>query len=311
MESKRRMFFKKVSILAGTAFLGKPLSALAEITKTVNNLSNGNVITIYHSGDIKGCIDHNQEQLGGLKEIHRLLQNQETAGLLLDAGDFMGDIHNLDILSLMNKAGYHAATLGTHELNKGQEGLLSLLPFLSFPLVNCNYQFSHPVLSSKIKPYTILHSGKLKVGITGVGRKTAAKGISFNDPYAAAGKIAKLLKMQEGCDLVICLSDLDPDHKMYNNAGLVEKSEAIDFIIGKNNTKIMTGVMISRNGSKEEVVLSQVGHEGLIIGKTSFGFDAFKERNSFNHNYLVAGLPMKKNPAQAYALLRKMNTVNV
>ncbi|WP_316753777.1 hypothetical protein [Pedobacter gandavensis] len=310
MELKRRSFLRNASIIASTAFIGKPLSAIAGVSKTVNSLANGNTVTVFHSGNLNGQINTNPQQLGGLEEINLLIKRQETAGLILDAGSFLGDSDERGMVSMMNSTGYHAVNIGAAELKNGEEALAALLPFMAFPLVNCNYNFSNAALSSKVKAHVIIKSGNLKVGITGLGKEIA--GIRFQNPYQALNKTAEYLKVTAGCDLVICLSNLDAEGKKYNNTLLAEKSEYVDMIIGKNGQKVKTGVQISRNSKQAEVVISQVGYDGMIIGKTSFSWDALsKKRNDFQHQFLVAGLPINKNASQAHQILYKMRTAQL
>lgn len=307
MESKRRSFLRNASIIASTAFIGKPLSAIAGVSKTVNSLANGNTVTVFHSGNLNGQINTNLQQLGGLEEINHLVKRQETAGLMLDAGSFLGDTDGKVMVSMMNRTGYHAVNIGASELKNGEEALADLLPYMSFPLVNCNYTFSNALLSSKVKSHVIIQSGNLKVGITGLGKQIP--GVHFKNPYLALNKTAALLKVKEGCDLVICLSNLDAEDKAYNNTSLAEKSEYVDMIIGKNGQKVRGGALIGRNSKKEEVVISQVGYDGLIIGKTSFSWDALsKTRNDFQHKFLVAGLPINNNAKQAQRILYEMRS---
>lgn len=310
MESKRRSFLRNVSILAGTGILSKPFSAVAEMSKKVNTLANSNTVTIFHSGNINGCITGNSQDLGGLKEINRLIKGQEVSGLMLDSGCFLGTEHSLELISQMNKAGYHAVNIGEGDLLKGENALAALLPFMEFPLVNCNYGFNNALLSSKVSTHVIIHSGNLKIGITGLGKELP--GIHFQNPHQALNKVAKALKVKEACDLVICLSALDADHKIYNNKTLAEKSEHVDFIIGQNDKKVSTGAMTLRNAKKEEVLLSRVGYEGMIIGKTSFSWDPQRKiKNELKHTYLVPGLPLNKNSAQAHRILDEMKAASL
>lgn len=306
MESKRRSFLKNASILAGTALLGNPLSAFAGLNKTINNLTNGNHIIIYHTGNLNGQLSPNQQQLGGLNEINRFIHLQDRSGLVLDAGNFMGNTDVMAVISKMNKTGYHAVNVGKNELGAGQETLSGLLPFMDFPLLNCNYTLSNEVLSAKVKTYVTIYSGNLKIGITGLGGEI--KGIPFLDPVSALNRTAEKLKNREGCDLVICLSDLDADDKKYNNIKLAGQSAQVDLIIGKNGSKIMKNAMISRNSKQEEVVLSQVVDQGLILGETSFGFNAGKEKMEFNHRYLLVGTDLENPAMQAHLVLRDMAT---
>ncbi|MNY40702.1 hypothetical protein D3C86_1754600 [compost metagenome] len=136
------------------------------------------------------------------------------------------------------------------------------------------------------------------------------EGLRFQDPYVSLNKVSAFLKTEQNCDFVICLSNLDAEDKAYNNVDLARQSAYVDFIIGKNGTKVMKGAMVSRNSKKEEVLLSQVGYDGIILGKTSFKWTALKEKSGFVHQYLAAGLPLKNNEKQANRILHKMAAVN-
>ncbi|MBB2148668.1 bifunctional UDP-sugar hydrolase/5'-nucleotidase [Pedobacter gandavensis] len=310
MELKRRSFLRKASIFAGTAFIAKPLSAIAGVNKTLNTFANAQTVTVFHSGNLNGCIESNRQNLGGLRELSQLIKRQETAGLMVDAGSFLGQTDGKEVVSMMNRTGYHAANIGAAELRNGEEALAALLPYMDFPLVNCNYDFNNAQLSSAVKSHVIIRSGNLKVGITGLGKEIA--GIGFKNPYQSLNKTAEFLKVKEGCDLVICLSNLDPEDKTYNNNNLAEKSAYVDLIVGKNGQKVSKGVMIRRNSNREEVAISQVGYDGVIVGKTSFSWDVTQgTKNDFQHNFLVAGLPMNNNSKQANLILTKMSKVKL
>lgn len=298
MEIKRRSFLKNASLLAGTALLSNSIDALASASKTINNFSQGNTATIFHTAALKGCLNTGFGQAGGLEEIHKQLKKQEISGLILDAGNFMGRNYAAKIPALMNKIGYHAGTIGTAELKYGLDKFSTLVPQLDFPLVNCNYDFNHPKLK-QIKPYTIVYSGKLKLGITGIGPDLPIKGLTVRDPYSAVKAMAKKLKQEEHCDLVICLSALSSDKKHYNNKALVVVSEDIDFIIGSDGDKISRNAVILSNRLKQDVVLSQPGYHGILLGKATFGFDSKKMRNNFFHQYQITGLSYQPNTMQA------------
>jgi len=299
MHFKRRSFIKNASILAGTAFLGSPIKSFGAINKSINNLTKGNTISIFHTAELNGNIGTNADLLGGLREIGSTIRQSETSCLILDAGNFMHKSFSSDMIYQMNKTGYHAATFGTNELTLGTAKFEQLIAESSFPIVNCNYTFDS---LSKVKPYLIVYSGKLKIGITGVSAEVNATGLTFHDPYNRVNKITKALKEQEGCDLVICLSALHANDKKFNNEGLAAASKYLDFIIGAKGDKIQHGALVLQNVNKQEVIVSTSSYNGLILGKTTFGFSTDKIRNHFDHEYLIPGSPFKKNSMQAQKL---------
>lgn len=310
MTHARRSFLKKSSIITSAALFSSHLDALAGISKKINTF-NSERMTIFQTNDLNGRIESNNNGFGGIKNIVELIKTQETSGLNVDAGNFLASNASRNeqerTIYLMNKIGYHAVTLGANELAMGQESFAELLPQMDFPLVNCNYTFSHTRLSSSVKPYIILKNKNLKIGITGVGTSLNIPGVEFKNPYHAANKTANYLKNNLNCDFVICLSHLGFETDGYSNKGLAEASEYIDFIAGGHNNKVLRGAMILRNKNKCDVALSQAGEHGMILGKTTFGFDTFNRKNDFHHKYLIAGLSHREQSTHAHLALAKLS----
>lgn len=294
MNAKRRSFLKISSLLAGTAVLNSPLKSIAGINKKINTFESGNLkVSIFHTNNLHGKIEASFKSLGGLKNVSLKLNEQENSGLLLDAGNFLSKSasfsEKLNMVSSMNKAGYHAVTPGINEITSGEEELARLVSYMEFDLVNCNYNFQNAYLRQRIKPYSIIHSGKYKIGITGVGKQI--KGISCSNPFIAANRMASYLKLKEKCDLVICLSQLGFDQKTRtpDNKELAETSRHIDLIISSDLVKASAEQRILKNKSFEDVVLSQSVQNGLLVGKTEFYFDADKNKNHFDTMQMIPG----------------------
>lgn len=312
MTSPRRSFLKSSGIFAGVTMLSKPLQALADVSKKINTLDAGKCITIFQTNDMNSQIKRNQNGFGGVEEICALIAGEDVSGLVVDAGNFLDQGHSKEkkekTIGLMNKIGYHAATIGVNELMMGQEYLSELVPQMNFSLVNCNYKFSNPVLSATIKPYIIIKTKGLRIGITGVAPQLNTAGVSFEHPYTAANRTAEHLKREIGCDLVICLSHLGFNNDKFSSKKLAETSAYIDFIASGYSNKVLQGAMILKNRDKHDVVLSQAGENGMIIGKTRFGFNENKQRNDFHHKYLIAGLAHKDQFTHAHLVLRNLST---
>ena len=311
MSSPRRSFLKSSGILAGVTLLGKPLQALADVSKKINTIDAGRCVNIFQTNDMNSQIKSNQNGFGGLEKVHALMASEDVSGLVVDGGNFLDRQQNWErqerAIDLMNKIGYHAVTIGINELSLGQVGFSELIPQMNFSLVNCNYSFSNSVLSAAVKPYIVIKTKGLKVGVTGVGPQLDIEGVLFENPYAATNRTAEYLKEELGCDLVICLSQLGFDEDKFNSKELAEASAHIDFIASGSSNKILQGAMILKNRDKHDVVLSQAGENGMIIGKTRFGFDENKQRTDFHHKYLIAGLAHKDQFAQAHVVLRNLS----
>jgi len=308
MNKQRRLFLNQMSLMAGIVALNRPLISMASVSKRIYTLHLAqHAVTIYHTNDLHGKMDAVYNNTGGINHIKNILLKQETSGLLLDAGGFLDSSQSLtqqqNLIYAMNQMGYHAVTVGDHELANGQAHLTALAQLMNFKLVNCNYRFDDN-LSKWVKPYLIIYSGKFKVGITGVGRQLS--GILYHDAIQSANQMAALLKEKEKCDMVICLSHLGykqagdtPDNKK-----LARQSEHIDMIIGGHNRKLTGEPIMLLNKRKHEVVLAQAAWDGLMMGKTEFAFENGKQKCGLKARYLIAAPPTKQTFADSYAAIR-------
>lgn len=295
MNNPRRVFLNRLALITGAAALSKPLTAAAAITKKINTLHTAkSAVIIYHTNDLNGKIDAVYKNVGGLRHVKNLLKNQEANGLLLDAGGFINasdsPVQQKQAIEMMNAIGYHAAAVGEQELLNGQGHLASLIPLMQFTLVNCNLQFDNN-LGGLIKPYIIINSGKYKIGITGVCRQV--KGVTYTDAIASANNVARLLKEDKKCDLIIVLSHLGHNRKgnIPDNQKLAEESENIDMIIGGQNSKLFSNTFIFKNRLKHEVILAQTAWNGLTLGRTVISLDNEKQKNGISAKHFIPGLP--------------------
>jgi len=293
MNKPRRVFLTQLSVIAGVAALNKPVNAMASVAKSAGTLTTSrNAVTVYHTNDMNGHIGAVYKNLGGMRQIKTALKNQPTSGLLLDAGNFMSASNDRaqrrEVISLMNSMGYHCAALGENELNAGHDKLMNLIPYMQFNLLNCNFKFDNE-LAGLIKPYAIIYSGNIKIGVTAVCRQL--KGVKYNDAIESANRVAQLLKETENCNMVICLSHLGhkPGSDISENQKLAQQSEHIDMVIAGNEPKLTLNTQIVSNKIKHEVILAQTASNGLLFGRTIISFDNAKMKNGTVANHFIAG----------------------
>jgi len=305
MNNPRRAFLNQLTCIAGVAALNKPLTSVASIVKHIHTFHSAeSAVTVYHTNDLHGNIDAVYKNMGGLSQIKTVLKNQETSGLLLDAGDFINSSNSLaqqkQVIYLMNTMGYHAAAIGSQELSLGPDHLASLVQLMQFAPVNCNYQFDDK-LSKLVKPYVIVNSGKFKIGITGVGGQL--KGVKYNDAIQSANITARLLKEDKKCDLVICLSHLGykQEGNIPDNQKLAQQSENIDMIIGGHNRNLFNNTLVLRNKLKHEIILAQTAWNGLMMGRTIINFDKGKQKNGIRAKHFIPGMPSNQSYASSFS----------
>lgn len=312
MNKQRRLFLTQLSAIAGVAAINKPLNSVAAVSKHINTIhSSAHAVTIYHTNNLQGKMDAAYRQMGGIDQVRSLISDQDISGLMFDAGDFLNNgaeshLHK-NMIRVMNGMGYHVATPGKNELEKGQGYLATLVPLMKFTLVNCNYIFDRS-LSNLIKPYTVINTGKFRVGITGVGQPL--NDVIYNDAVTCANETARFLRETENCDLVVCLTNLDNNQRgiSIDSKTFAKLSENIDLIVASDNGKLTKGPRIAHNAAKTEVLLAQTGRYGLMAGKAEFTFSDEKQRSGIKALYFIPGQSPHKTFYQSLALLRFKET---
>jgi 5'-nucleotidase len=306
MISERRSFLKNSSILASSILLGSGMDTLGALNKNLSRISTNDVLSILHTSGLSGAVSPVAGPFGGLKKVNQLFLRSNINNLILDSGNFLQEgaqpEEHFEVIRQMNKMGYQVTTIGKNELCMGQEQLASILPAIKFELVNCNYNFSHTTLSSRVKPYLLLNSGKTKIGITGVGNCAPVAGVQINEPFRAVNEIAKKLKKDLQCDFVICLTQFSKNTKTYNDKKLATSSEYIDLIIGGESGKVTKNAYVTKNKQKYDVLVSQAGSQGKTIGELTYEFNQFNAIIGLKHKYSISGMSQ-------YASLRQKNEV--
>ncbi len=203
--------------------------------------------------------------------------------LLFDCGDFSqgtpyynffkGEIE----IQMMNEMGYTAATIGNHEFDFGIENMARLFRMANFPIVCINYEVKNTPLEGLVKPYLVLERKGLKIGVFGVApileglvQTEHYKGIEFHDPIPLANAVAKKLKKEEKCDLVICLSHLGLYPSALNRLSdeyLVQNTQNIDLVLGGHSHSLLKEPKIFLNQAGEGIPVMHIGSKGVFVGE--------------------------------------------
>ena len=299
---KRRAFVK-------TTALGSTSLGLGGLGLQSCSQGGGKHLTILHTNDVHSHIDpfpsghYRFPNLGGVSRRASLIEairRENPNTLLLDAGDiFQGtpyfNFYGGELeFKLMSKMGYQAATLGNHDFDNGLNGLLAQLPNAGFSFLSANYDFTNTVLDGYVKPYEVYVVDGLRVGVFGLG--IALKGLVleelygetvYRDPVEIGQDMARVLREEENCDLVICLSHLGyaySDPGRMSDRVLAAKTDRIDLIIGGHTHTFMEKAEIAANQAGEPVLLQQVGCYGVKLGRVDFYFqpDGRKDSDSLS-----------------------------
>lgn len=209
--------------------------------------------------------------------------------LLFDCGDFSQGTPYYNMfkgeveISLMNKIGYNAGTIGNHEFDFGLDNMARLFKMAKFPIVCSNYNVKGTVLENLVKTYTVFKKKGLKVGVFGLSPKMEGlvqaekcKGIVYEDPYEKANEVALFLKEKEHCDVVICLSHLGWKGSANNpvcDEELAARTRNIDLILGGHSHSFIEGLVYYKNLDGKNVPVTQAGKNGIYVGKIDLNFE--------------------------------------
>ncbi len=254
-------------------------------------------ITILYTNDVHSRIeafptnDPKYPGLGGFAERAKLInqiRSEEKNVLLLDAGDVFQGTPYFNFYSgelefkLMSKMGYDCMTLGNHDFDLGINNIVQQMQHASFNIINCNYNFENTDLKNKIKPYRVIIKDGIRIGILGVGIELAGlvpknlyQETMHENPYTKANEFAKILKKDEKCDYIICLSHLGyiSENKKPNDQLLAKETENIDLIIGGHTHTFLDQPVLFKNKKNKNVLVTQVGWAGIWLGRVDVLFD--------------------------------------
>jgi 5'-nucleotidase len=248
-------------------------------------------LVILHSNDTHSCImplnpNLDNKDLAGrggflrraamIKEERQ--QNPEL--LLIDSGDFSqgsgyytlfkGEVE----IGLMNQMGYDCATIGNHEFDFGMDNMARLFRMANFPIICSNYDCTGTVLEDLVKPYIVLKRNGIKIGLfalappmKGLVFDGNCEGITFIDPAEAAQKYIDILRKQEKCDLVICVSHLGWYRSVYPDELFLSKTEGCDLVLGGHTHTYMPTLEYAPDKNGKQIPVDQNGKHGAFIGK--------------------------------------------
>jgi len=302
---KRRDFIQQTAAattLVGLGSLG--LQSFASAPKK---------ITILHTNDVHSHIDAfgpedgRNANKGGVARRATLVESirQENPNtLLLDAGDiFQGTPYfnyyggELEF-KLMSMLKYDVATIGNHDFDNSIDGLYAQLPHAKFDFVSANYDFKNTIMDTHVKPYKVLVRDGIKIGIFGLGiqldglvGKKMYKETEYLDPIETSQEMTRILKEQEKCDLIICLSHIGYYYKdnpdKICDLNLAKATKDIDLIIGGHTHTFLPKPTVVKNKDSKNVLVNQVGCYGINLGRIDFYFDANKNKTADGASILV------------------------
>ena len=293
---KRREFIEKTAASSALLSLGLSLSSF-DTAKTKQ-------LTVLHTNDVHSYIDPfpadhpRNANMGGVARRAALIESirkENPNVLLLDAGDifqgtpyfnYYGGELEFKLMSMMK---YDASTIGNHDFDNGLQGLYAQLPHATFDFISANYDFKNTIMDGFVKPYKIFDKNGIKVGVFGLGvelqglvdKKMYGETV-YNDPVETAQDMVRILKKEQKCDLVICLSHIGYSYRNEPNKicdlNLATLTKDIDMIIGGHTHTFLDKPTVVKNLEGKDVLVNQVGCYGINLGRIDVFFDSDKNK---------------------------------
>ena len=277
-----------MKIMMNVKEIGRSLLAILSLVISVE--AGAQDLWIVHTNDTHSCVmpinplssDTAQADKGGFlrrASFVRQMREEHPHLLLFDSGDFSQgsayyNLYKGEVeVSLMNEMKYDAATIGNHEFDFGMDNMKRIYSMAQFPIVCANYVFSGTVLEGLVKPYVILEREGLRIGVFGLSPQMDGlvsaenyKGVKFEDPVSAAERVVGLLRGQEHCDVVICLSHLGWDIEGIDDVEVIPATRGIDVVLGGHSHTYFEHPEIVKNADGKDVICNQMGKNGRYVG---------------------------------------------
>mgnify|MGYP000680465177 FL=1 len=277
-----------MKIMMNVKEIGRSLLAILSLVISVE--AGAQDLWIVHTNDTHSCVmpinplssDTAQADKGGFlrrASFVRQMREEHPHLLLFDSGDFSQgsayyNLYKGEVeVSLMNEMKYDAATIGNHEFDFGMDNMKRIYSMAQFPIVCANYDFSGTVLEGLVKPYVILEREGLRIGVFGLSPQMDGlvsaenyKGVKFEDPVSAAERVVGLLRGQEHCDVVICLSHLGWDIEGIDDVEVIPATRGIDVVLGGHSHTYFEHPEIVKNADGKDVICNQMGKNGRYVG---------------------------------------------
>jgi 5'-nucleotidase len=264
---------------------------IALLTSVTVSAKKQKQLVILHTNDTHSTIlplnpnldDQDLAGRGGfLRRINMIKeQRQQHPDLLLfDSGDFSqgsgyytlfkGEVE----IGLMNQMGYECSTIGNHEFDFGMDNMARIFKMAKFPIVCSNYDFTGTVLEGIVKPYITIRRGDVKIGVfaldpplKGLVFDGNCEGITFLDPAEIGQKYIDLLRKQEKCDIVICISHLGWERSVYPDEMFLSLTEGCDLVLGGHTHTYMPVLEFAPDKNGKQIPVDQNGKHGVFVGK--------------------------------------------
>jgi len=268
---EEKMLRKIVGILVFTLLLSLSVAVAQDDTFA---------LTIMHTNDVHGFYAANDAKKdastdGGAARQMAVINQIRAEGvnnILIDAGDrFTGTLFHQqwrgqDAARIMNAMGYSVMTIGNHEFDDGDDGLVAFADAIQFPLISANITFGAN-LADKIQPYTVVEVVGQKIGFIGLTPpdtgilSSPGADVVFSDDVLGATQAAVDALTAEGVNKIILLSHLG----FFGDQALAPQLKGVDIIAGGHSHSLLSNTYAGAEGAYPTAVKDADGNRVYIV----------------------------------------------
>jgi len=235
--------------------------------------------TLFHTNDVHGRFLPSGTAIG-IDTIATILAETPNA-LLVDAGDTFHGLpfatlnRGMDIVELMNAAGYSIFTPGNHDFNFGMDRLLELEQAAYFCFISANVTDAYgdllfdDVAVREINGITVGFFGLAHPDTYHLTNPSNIVGVSFIDPITSARAAVERLQSMD-VDIIVALAHLGSgarsDYRVDGwGISVAEAVDGIHLLIDGHSHNLHDGGLLVNN-----TLVVQAGDHGRFLGRVDF-----------------------------------------
>lgn len=219
------------------------------------------------------CFGGAARLLTAINQTRDALKAQGKNVLLLNAGDnFQGSLFYTTYkgtveAEVLNAMKFDAMTVGNHEFDDSEDGLVGFLDKVQFPVVTANVvATAASKIGDRVKPSIVLEVGGQKIGIVGAVANDTAELTTPGPNITIAEDVAKISEQvqklkQDGVDKIIALT-----HVGYpRDLEFIAKIPDVDVVVGGHTHTLLSNTDQKAEGPYPTLVDNPGGYKVPVV----------------------------------------------
>lgn len=275
-------------------FIAKFMAVVGLLSTYITSV--GADLVIMHTNDTHSYLSQEESAIGGMDRLAVLVDSVRKAEphtLMIDAGDAVQGTLYFNLYGgvveqqVLNYIGYDLRILGNHEFDNGADSLAVVLSGAKSKFLSTNYHFADARLAGRFSRYDVRTVCGRKIGFLaininpdGLVATGRANGVQYSDAIESANRMARWLREQQRCDVIVALTHIGLDSTpLPNDTMLVAQTENIDVLIGGHSHTAMAEPLYLSNRAGKRVLVAQTGKYARNLGLVKIDLETLAARS--------------------------------